>query len=1048
MNTPTSQLRNETDDTAKKKKIFPCDACGRTFSTKGGRTNHQRKCNSGQLDGGSRVKENNKKEDESVVVSSNDGKNDVNTVNFDNIPSQVQNDSNLHAEVFFWGETPGSMFQCQLNQAYEKVVYWRRNLFLVPTGNAGKQFIKETTSLINCYVDDSAMKEIALKAIMVMPALLLQKSSKTSKSKDHSNALSRRLELWKNGHIADLIAEGETIQRRLTASNSSKSIEAISKDFVLKMGKGNINGAIKILTNNMENGILPLNDLTLHLLNMKHPESTPADAEVLLPDTPEPVHEIIFEEITPDLIRRSALRTKGGSGPSGLDGDGWRRILTSHSFGSDSTDLCAAVASLGRKLCKEKQSATSLESLIACRLIPLDKNPGLRPIGVGEVLRRILGKSIASILKDELRSSIGPLQVCAGQEGGCEAAVHAIRRIFEQDDTEAVMLVDAENAFNKVNREVFLHNIKVICPSISTYVHNCYQTKSRLFVIGGTELSSSEGTTQGDPIAMYVYAIATIPLIVKTVWHMDESKSEGCAAKTAGYADDLFGAGSISGLKKMWDFIKIQGPKYGYHQQEKKTWLIVKPQHLQLATQIFSDTDINITSDGRKHLGAAVGGATFRESYVQKKVEQWVKEIKLLSKIAFWAPQEAYTCFISGYKHKLNYCMRTIPDIGEQLTKVDEVIITHFIPAITGGIKPSEEERSLFSLPPSMGGLGLPIFFNQAHVEFENSCLITGDIQEDIISQNIPGSDDTKNNMRKKKLQIKKNKIQRNKELFEGLIRSSSHRKRTLMQINSEKGASSWLTTLPIKDEGFQLDKQSFWDLLKIRYDHQLTKVPEKCACGSPFDLTHALSCKKGGFVSQRHNTIRDVTARLLQEVCSDVRVEPPLQPLTGEDLTEQTAIRTDEARLDVSARSFWVTGQRAFFDVRIFNPIARRYSDLEMAKMYEINEKEKKRKYNERVQQIEHGSFSPLVFSALGGMARECNAFYSRLIKLIADKRKSEHSAVAVWVRRKISFSLMKMVAICIRGTRNTWEKDRLTSSIDNAVDVSECGAATTKQY
>ena len=76
------------------------------------------------------------------------------------------------------------------------------------------------------------------------------------------------------------------------------------------------------------------------------------------------------------------------------------------------------------------------------------------------------------------------------------------------------MLVDAANAFNNVNRQVFLRNIKIICPSISTYVENCYQTSSRLFVIGGTELESEEGTTQGNHIAMFVYAIATIPLII------------------------------------------------------------------------------------------------------------------------------------------------------------------------------------------------------------------------------------------------------------------------------------------------------------------------------------------------------------------------------------------------------------------------------------------------------------------------------------------------------------------------------------------------------
>jgi len=123
-----------------------------------------------------------------------------------------------------------------------------------------------------------------------------------------------------------------------------------------------------------------------------------------------------------------------------------------------------------------------------------------------------------------------------------------------------------------------------------------------------------------------------------------------------------------------------------------------------------------------------------------------------------------------------------------------------------------------------------------------------------------------------------------------------------------------------------------------------ITKVIGEVCMRVIFNLQHALSCNKGGFIAQRHNTLRDVTARLITEVCKDVKVEPPLHPLTGENLQEKTANKSMEARLDISARGFWVAGQRAFFDIRVFNPIARRYSDMEIKKMYETNEKEKKR--------------------------------------------------------------------------------------------------------
>ena len=101
------------------------------------------------------------------------------------------------------------------------------------------------------------------------------------------------------------------------------------------------------------------------------------------------------------------------------------------------------------------------------------------------------------------------------------------------------------------------------------------------------------------------------------------------------------------------------------------------------------------------------------------------------------------------------------------------------------------------------------------------------------------------------------------------------------------------------------MNKQLFWDLIRIRYGWELKSLPEKCACGSNFNLQHALSCKKGGFISIRHNQIRNITASLLKEVCKDVRVELTLQQLTGENFNSRSAIITEEARLNISARGF-----------------------------------------------------------------------------------------------------------------------------------------------
>jgi hypothetical protein len=389
------------------------------------------------------------------------------------------------------------------------------------------------------------------------------------------------MDLWLAGNLMELFNESLVIQNKLKSLEKPKTIAEISKKFATEMQKGNVNGAMKILTNNMQNGILPLNEKTISCLRQKHPEPKIADPEIILNDNPESVHAIIFEVITPESIRKAAIHTKGGSGPSGMDADGWRRLFTSNSFGNSSTELCEAFSKVIKKLCTVEFETNTLEPLLACRLIPLDKNPGLRPIGVGEILRRIAGKVVIFLVRDDVISSVGSLQVCAGHNAGSEALVHAMESIFHEENTEVVLLVDATNAFNSVNRNVFLHNIKIICPSISTFVQNCYAKPSRLFVIGGVEIKSSEGTTQGDPIAMAVYAIAIIPLILMIVEIMKERQNN--TSKMAAYADDLAAAGNIDDIKFFWKQLCRLGPKFGYYPEASKTWLIVKDKHLEKA---------------------------------------------------------------------------------------------------------------------------------------------------------------------------------------------------------------------------------------------------------------------------------------------------------------------------------------------------------------------------------------------------------------------------------------------------------------------------------
>ena len=143
--------------------------------------------------------------------------------------------------------------------------------------------------------------------------------------------------------------------------------------------------------------------------------------------------------------------------------------------------------------------------------------------------------------------------------------------------------------------------------------------------------------------------------------------------------------------------------------------------------------------------------------------------------------------------------------------------------------------------------------------------------------------------------------------------------------------------------------------------------LPSHCSCGQAFSVDHALSCGSGGYSVMRHNELRDFTASVLQEVCKDVVLEPPLQPLSGEQL-RRSANATQEARLDISARGFWDDRfSRSLFDVMVFHPNAPSAIQAPLVSQCAKHERSKRCEYEQRVCDVTEGaSFVPLVFLSM----------------------------------------------------------------------------------
>ena len=148
-----------------------------------------------------------------------------------------------------------------------------------------------------------------------------------------------------------------------------------------------------------------------------------------------------------------------------------------------------------------------------------------------------------------------------------------------------------------------------------------------------------------------------------------------------------------------------------------------------------------------------------------------------------------------------------------------------------------------------------------------------------------------------------------------------------------------------------------------------------------------------------RYNDLQDLTANMMSEACKDTEIEPKLTPLSGEELQGRTSDNSKS-----------------------------------LQQCHVMNEHERKRAYNDRILQIEHGTFTPLRFSINGIIGRECQNFYSRLEQMIAEKRDLSQSISSNYIRTKVCFGLLKSSLLCLRGSRTVRRK---TAEFEIDVDI-----------
>ena len=295
-----------------------------------------------------------------------------------------------------------------------------------------------------------------------------------------------------------------------------------------------------------------------------------------------------------------------------------------------------------------------------------------------------------------------------------------------------------------------------------------------------------------------------------------------------------------------------------------------------------------------------------------------------------------------------------------------------FLPTLFGQAESLPDELSeLVTLTPAQRAWEYLVWQQKPHNSTQRQNHSPNNMWNFKVNTNEQLVDEPKRDLRTLKAENPKSKIESiDASLIPELLR--------LTQQARDKGASSWVNAIPLKDQGLTLNEQEFRDSLWLRYNLPQQDMPPSCARGEPFNVRHALSFKKGGFVAQRHDGVRNVLTSLLSKVCKNVQVEPHLQPLDNEVMNLRSATTSSDARLDVKAGGFWSRGVTAFFDVRVTHVNSKTNQGKPTTAIFKEQESEKKRKYQQRVLEVEMGSFAPLIFGTNGGMGEECNEAFS----------------------------------------------------------------------
>ena len=511
------------------------------------------------------------------------------------------------------------------------------------------------------------------RCILFLPSRGGRGNAKATKS-----LVTARIKRWRDGEYAALWLEACHRAPRSTRVDHPPSLDgrcANARRARLAIAEGYLSKAAQSL---LSRGLAAPSEEAYESMAAKHPTAAPPRT----PDgSPPPPAEVSLE----GLMRAvESFPTASAPGPSGLRPSHLREAIHSRCFTTNDRASQALLALVNRLASGQAPSAVTPflcgATLLACH----KKDGGLRPIAVGEVIRRLTSKCLSFAVRGASARLLAPTQVGVGVRGGSEAVVHALGRTLNNPSLAPsqrwTLFVDFSNAFNEVDREEMFIQSRAVMPGISAWLESCYSSPPFLR-FGSRTLRSCRGVQQGDPLGPLAFALALRPLTASI------SRAAPSLPLHVWYLDDGTLVGAPCELLKAWRALASAGPALGLHLNPQKCKLLV-PASADTRDNCLSP-EIPVIREGATVLGAPLGPSLYCEQVLADRVAKIGKLVACLPDLqdAHMATTLLKSCLAFP---RIAFSLRTCPP--------------HPHSSCPGGVRQNHQGRSLYhSWVPLLG---------------------------------------------------------------------------------------------------------------------------------------------------------------------------------------------------------------------------------------------------------------------------------------------------------------------------------------------------------